>query len=163
MTTATKKTAKTATTKNGDPKRDRRVDEIGLLKALIKQHLEPLIEKVRGYMDDNEIGQLLGTLFTAKLIEGATETIDPGKFLKLWENGEMTRKDLIGCLKVTKKPACEVVPAATLRRRKIMTTNDPTVSLRVVANPGVDLGTADVIDGVDAIVRKLQTEAKKGA
>lgn len=82
--------------------RDGRLDEIGVVKELARHFDKEVIPAVKGRMAERGQELAEADVFQGLLATGTTETIDPDKFLALFEAGTLTREQFVQCISVRK-------------------------------------------------------------
>jgi hypothetical protein len=84
--------------------RDVRIDQMGFVAELVKQHADVLKTKVKVRMLDDEIDRVTGDYFEGLLVRGKTRTLDPKKLFKLVKSKQITEEQFLGAVSV-KLPA----------------------------------------------------------
>jgi hypothetical protein len=95
--------------------RDKRLDVVGCIKLLADKVGEEMREAVKKSMDAKSIERAVGDYFEGLLVPPGEKTvIDAGKFMKLLDGMEISRKDFLGCISVKTKEAKELLSAKQL-------------------------------------------------
>jgi hypothetical protein len=129
--------------------RDIRVDRIGLVQELGKLWTDPMKKKVKEDMAAGGLKLVGGDLCEGKLSSSSKSTINPGKFFKWFNDGKISRKDFVACLRVSSSDA-----AAFLSEREIEQISDAgteSSSLTIVRKKEIDLTLAQVIAEIAAV------------
>jgi hypothetical protein len=131
--------------------RDVRVDHLGLVGELVRQFAEPLKARVKASMDERETDRVEGDRFEALLVAGGVvQTIDPAKFLRLYERKLITRAQLLSALRVSADPAGEFLSRADIE--KISEFKPSAAQLRVKRKAGVEVGLVEAVRSLAAAV-----------
>lgn len=133
---------------NGAPPHDTRIDTLGFCAELQKRLADPLKSAVKIDMLDRAIDRLAGESFDSLLVQGTTRTVDPAKFLRLYERGKITRDQFCGAIRVKSDAALDGVSRDDLAAISTEAPSSP--ALRVTLRKGEILSLADVMDGIRA-------------
>ena len=127
--------------------RDVRVDQIGFVGELQKHFADDLKTAVKAKMSGDGLQHVEGDYFDGLLVDGYdVQTIDPAKFLKLYEDGKIKRAEFLSALKIANKPAAEFLSGKEIDR--ISTTAAGQSQLRVTRKKGVEIKLTDAVRGL---------------
>src|SRR3954469_18003522 len=86
--------------------REVRVDQIGFVGELVKQHADVLKTKVKVRMLDDELERVTGDAFEGLLVKGKTRTLCPKKLFALVKKKQITEEQFLNSVTV-RLPAAE--------------------------------------------------------
>jgi len=90
--------------------RDRRIDWLGAVKELAKYFDEQVKPKVKATLVGKKAARAVGDFFESILVPGQpVASIDPAKFLRLYEQGKIKKADFVAALTVNKTAAAKVL------------------------------------------------------
>lgn len=131
------------------PVRDTRVDDIFYVQTLLKQVAEPLKAAVKAQFE-----HLLNSVHRTVWLEGEVAkstvslqtitSVDANKFMKSYEQGEITRSQFIEAISVKKEQASKHYSAGRLRKMLIHHPNQ--ISMTVQAKDG-EISVRSAADG----------------
>jgi hypothetical protein len=131
-------------------RRDVRVDHLGFVNELTKHFADPLKQQIKLRMNERKLDLAEGDFFEGLLVRGESSSIDPAKYLKLFEKGRITRADFLSALSI-KRTAATVF----LSEKEVDAISDATPAtpqLRVSRRKGVEIKLVDAVRGLaDAI------------
>lgn len=122
---------------------DPRIDQLGYAGELQKKYADDLKTQVKADMLGRGIERLFGRQFEGLLVTGSSTSIDPEKFLKLYESGRITRKQYLSALSVRKEPAKDAVSGDELARISSAAPTSP--ALYVTRIKGVEISLVDCL------------------
>lgn len=126
--------------------RDIRVDHIGYVQELARLWADGLKAAVKLRMGEDGISRVQGDQFEALLSQSSRSPIDAAKFLKLYEAGLISRKQLLAAITVNTAAAAEFLSPEQLRR--ISGPEITTCSLRIARKQGVQVTLCDAVRAV---------------
>lgn len=130
--------------------RDQRIDELGFINELVKHHAEPLKDKIKHGMTLAGAKCAEGDSFVGSLMTPTVNTIDPNKFLRLFEMKHITRKQLLSALRVSNEAAKEFLSPEVIGR--ISTEAPGTDRLTVARIKGVQITLVNAVKHIAAAV-----------
>jgi hypothetical protein len=131
-------------------KRDIRIDRIGFASELSKHFIDPLKKAVKRA---HKVGaQLVGDYFQASIDPHTDTEIPPEAWLKLWNDGKISRADYLRGLKVKIGEAGEILDEKTFNR--IAKKVDGTARLNIDRIPGVESGLVVALKGLNTAVEE---------
>lgn len=132
------------------PIRDIRVDAIGFVNELVAHFANELKTKVKSGMMEKGAERAEGDAFDALLVAGEISTVDPAKFLRKYEKGEISKKDFLSAISVARGKAEEFMAPRDLDL--ISDTKASSPSLRVTRKKGVNPTLVESVKAVGAAV-----------
>jgi hypothetical protein len=126
--------------------RDVRVDRVGLVEELDRLWSAPMKKKIKEDMAKEGLEVVTADLCEAKLASSMSSWIDPVKFFKLFEKGEISRKDLLDTLSISKSAAAKFMSARDLEG--VSLSEPGPAKLSIVRRKGIDLTLRQVIQGI---------------
>jgi hypothetical protein len=126
--------------------RDVRIDQMGFVAELVKQHADVLKTKVKVRMLEDEIDRVTGDYFEGLLVRGKTRTLDPKKLFKLVKSKQITEEQFLGAISV-KLPAAEQLLSGN-DMAKLCDETDASPQLRASRIKGVELKLVQVVQGL---------------
>lgn len=130
--------------------RDVRLDHIGFVDELQKQFANPLKTKVKADFAGKSIERASGDCFDGLVVTGTRLTVDPEKFLRLFERKAITRAQFVAAISVGRDAAIDCVSREDLA--KISTEAPTTPSLRVGRIKGVEINLVDAVRSIAAAI-----------
>lgn len=130
--------------------REKQIDIIGFVGELQKHLAEPLKDRVKHTMGLKGADRAEADYFSALLVQGTIRTIDPSKFLQLYERGKLTRAQFVLALRINREAAAESLSGEEIDR--ISEQSPATPALRVTRIKGVDLSLAESVKQIAAQV-----------
>lgn len=130
--------------------RESRLDQLGMVNELVKQYFDPLNDAVKKTLKTKGVKHAVADHFEGKLVDASPESIDPGKFLKLYEDGRLKRHELLKCLSIHKKAATEFLSGKEISA--ISKPLAPFCALYVTRIKGVEIELVDAVKSIAAAV-----------
>ena len=129
--------------------RDVRVDQIGLVKLLVSQHAEPLIDSVKASLALKGAGVAEGDVYRGLLVSGGTvQTVSPELWLRAWKRKEITEAQFVAAISVNKTAALEAMGKSRLA--EISTHAPATPQLRVSQIQKIPITVLDAVRSIAA-------------
>jgi hypothetical protein len=137
------------------PRRDINIDRIGDINELVKQYQKPLIDKIKSSMSSGDV--VIADRFEGLLVTGESTTVDAEGFVKLWEEGKITRAQFVRGIIVSTSEAKKILAEKDLDR--ISTVKPTAPSLRVARRDGVQI---EVVDAIKRLSLEMLDKPKVG-
>jgi len=131
---------------------DPRVDQLGFVAELQKQFADDLKTVVKTDMLGADEDRRRGESFEAVLVQGTTQTVNPERWVKLYETGRITRAQFMAALSVRRDHALDALGRDELAKISFQTTNTP--ALRVSRIKGVQVSLVDAVRSLAAAVAR---------
>ena len=129
---------------SNETRRDVRIDRIGFVSELGKQFADPLRLAVR---DAHEVGaRLQGDCFEGLLYESGSAEVDSGKFLKLLEQGKISRDQYLAAVAVSVTEARRILDEKTFDRVAVV--GELRKALKISRLKGVSIELIMAVDQV---------------
>jgi len=129
--------------------RDIRIERIGLVEELKKHFTDDLRTGVKLSLVEKGANVAESEHFEGLLVQSERSTIDPAKWLKLYTDGLITRKQFLGALTVVNKAAYEILTPPQIARISSTTPGEPQLRITRKTGPEFEIGE---------LVRRLSAE-----
>jgi hypothetical protein len=137
--------------------RDKRVDQIGFVKEADEKHAKLLKGDVKLSMINKDQQRVAGDFFEGQLVTFVPATVNPAKFLKLFEQEKITRAQFLAAVSVNTGPCEKFLSGDQLA--KISDLGERVTQLRVGRIKGVECKLVDAIAGLADEVLASRKEA----